>query len=34
MEYTTTESQELLQGVEEAGCKVYSGAPTASQTTR
>ena len=32
MEYTTTESWEL-PGVEEAGCKIYSGAPTVSQTT-
>ena len=32
MEYTTTESWELW-GVEEAGCKIYSGAPTVSQTT-
>ena len=32
MEYTTTESREP-QGVEEAGCKIYSGAPTVSQTT-
>ena len=31
MEYTTMESQEL-QGVEEAGCKIYSGSPTVSQT--
>ena len=32
MEYHTTESWELW-GVEEAGCKIYSGAPTVSQTT-
>ena len=31
MEYHTTESQEP-RGVEEAGCKIYSGAPTVSQT--
>ena len=31
MEYHTTESREL-QGVEEAGCEIYSGAPTVSQT--
>ena len=31
MEYTTTQSLEP-QGVEEAGCKIYSGAPTVSQT--
>ena len=31
MEYTTTESWEL-RGVEEAGCKIYSGAPMVSQT--
>ena len=31
MEYTTTESREP-RGVEEAGCEIYSGAPTASQT--
>ena len=30
MEYTTTESLEP-QGVEEAGCKIYSGAPTVNQ---
>ena len=30
MEYTTTESWEG-QGVEEAGCKIYSGAQTVSQ---
>ena len=33
MEYTTKESWEP-QGVEKAGCKIYSGAPTVSQTTR
>ena len=32
MEYTTTESREP-QGVEEAGCKIYSGARTVRQTT-
>ena len=32
MEYTPTESQEP-RGVEEAGCKIYSGAPTVSKTT-
>ena len=32
MKYTTTESQEP-PGVEETGCKIYSGAPTVSQTT-
>ena len=32
LEYTPTESQEP-RGVEEAGCKIYSGAPTVSQTT-
>ena len=32
MEYHTTESWEP-GGVEEAGCKIYSGAPTVSQTT-
>ena len=32
MEYRTMESWEPL-GVEEAGCKIYSGAPTVSQTT-
>ena len=32
MEYTTTESQEPRE-VEEAGCKIYRGAPTVSQTT-
>ena len=31
MEYTTTESWEL-QGVEEAGCKINSGAQTVCQT--
>ena len=31
MEYHTTESWEP-RGVEEAGCKIYSGAPTVSQT--
>ena len=31
MEYTTTESREP-RGVEEAGCKIYSGGPTVSQT--
>ena len=31
MEYTTMESWEP-QGVEEAGCKIYSGAPTVSKT--
>ena len=30
--YTTTESREP-RGVEEAGCKIYSGAPTVSKTT-
>ena len=30
MEYTTMESRELW-GVEEAGCKIYSGVPTVSQ---
>ena len=29
-EYTTTESREP-RGVEEAGCKIYTGAPTISQ---
>ena len=32
MEYHTAESRES-RGVEEAGCKIYSGAPTVSQTT-
>ena len=32
MEYTTTESWEP-RGVEEAGCKIYSGARTVRQTT-
>ena len=32
MEYHTMESQELRK-VEEAICKIYSGAPTVSQTT-
>ena len=32
MEYHTTESREP-RGVEEASCKIYSGAPTVSQTT-
>ena len=32
MEYHTIESQEL-QGMEEAGCKIYSGAPEVTQTT-
>ena len=32
MEYHNTESREP-RGVEEAGCKTYSGAPTVSQTT-
>ena len=32
MKYTTTESREP-QGVEEAGCKINSGAPKVSQTT-
>ena len=32
MEHRTTESREP-RGVEEAGCKIYSGAPTVSQTT-
>ena len=32
MEYTTTEIWEP-QGVEKAGCKIYSGIPTVSQTT-
>ena len=32
MEYTTTESREP-RGVEEAGCKIYSGAPAVSQIT-
>ena len=32
MEHTTMESWEP-QGVEEAGRKIYSGAPTVSQTT-
>ena len=32
MEYHTTESGEP-RGVEEAGCKIYSGGPTVSQTT-
>ena len=32
MEHRTTESWEP-RGVEEAGCKIYSGAPTVSQTT-
>ena len=31
MEYTTTENRES-RGVEEAGCKIYSGALTVSQT--
>ena len=31
MEYTAIESWEP-RGVEEAGCKIYSGAPTVSQT--
>ena len=31
MEYHTTESGEQW-GVDEAGCKIYSGAPTVSQT--
>ena len=31
MKYTTTESREL-RGVEEAGYKIYSGAPTVNQT--
>ena len=31
--YTTRESREP-RGVEEAGCKIYSGAPTVSQTMR
>ena len=31
MEYHTTESREP-QGVKEAGCKIYSGAPAVSQT--
>ena len=31
MEYHTMESREP-RGVEEAGCKIYSGAPTISQT--
>ena len=30
--YHTTESQEP-RGVEEAGCRIYSGAPTVNQTT-
>ena len=30
MEYTATESRKP-RGVEEAGCKLYSGAPTVSQ---
>ena len=33
MEYTTTESREPRE-VEEAGCRIYSGAPTVTQTTR
>ena len=32
LEYHTTERWEP-RGVEEAGCKIYSGAPTVSQTT-
>ena len=32
MEYHNTESRESRE-VEEAGCKIYSGAPTVSQTT-
>ena len=32
MEHHTTESWEP-RGVEEAGCKIFSGAPTVSQTT-
>ena len=32
VEYHTTESREP-RGVGEAGCKIYSGAPTVSQTT-
>ena len=32
MKYTTTESREQ-RGVEEAGCIIYSAAPTVSQTT-
>ena len=32
MEHHTTESREP-RGVEEASCKIYSGAPTVSQTT-
>ena len=32
MEHRATESWEP-RGVEEAGCKIYSGAPTVSQTT-
>ena len=32
MEYLTTESREP-RGVEEAACKIYSGAPTVRQTT-
>ena len=31
MEYTATESSEQ-RGVEEAGCKIYSDAPTVSKT--
>ena len=31
MEYSTMESREL-RGEEEAGCKIYSGVPTVSQT--
>ena len=33
MEYNTTESREP-RGVEEVGCKIYSGAPVVSQSTR
>ena len=32
MEYTTAEGREL-RGVEEAGFKINSGAPTVNQTT-
>ena len=32
IEYHTAESREP-RGVEEADCKIYSGAPTVSQTT-
>ena len=32
MEYNTAESREP-RGVQEAGCKIYIGAPTVSQTT-